>query len=114
MMARLPADPSGTVAEFRRRCGDETPFGPPNPITLGEHLALLRATDERATAAAWPLPLLHLSGNRDPILPAALRAQSFAGAARLVRASHEEGGHLLPITHPKWCAAQLRSLLQSL
>lgn len=114
MIARLPQDPIGTVADFRLRCGDTAPFGTPDPVRLGEDLQLLRTADERHRADAWPLPLLHLSGDRDPILPAELRAQAFAGASRLVRADHPEAGHLLPVTHPDWCAAQLRNLLQSL
>lgn len=114
MIARLPQDPEGTVADFRRRCGESSPFGTPDPIRLGEHLELLRTADERRRAAAWPLPLLHLSGNRDPILPADLRDQVFAGAPKLVHVTHSEAGHLLPVTHPLWCAEQLRVWLRSL
>ena len=114
MIARLPQDPAGTVADFRRRCGDSSPIGTPDPIRLGEDLQLLRTADERQRATAWSLPLLHLSGGRDPILPSELRAQAFAGAHRLVQSDHPEAGHLLPVTHPDWCAERLRAWLHSL
>jgi len=114
MIARLPQDTVGTVADFRTRCGDPSPFATPNPDTLGEHLQLLRSMDERDGAARWALPLLNLSGDRDPILPAELRDGAFAQTPRLTRASHADAGHLLPVTHPSWCAARLRDWMQSL
>jgi pimeloyl-[acyl-carrier protein] methyl ester esterase len=114
MISRLPEDPRGTIADFRRRCGDTSRFGRPRLVVLEEHLQLLRTADERERSAQWTPPLLHLSGDRDPILPLELRAQAFAGAPRRVHISHPEAGHLLPVTHPDWCAAQLRNLLQSL
>ena len=114
MIARLSQDPIGTVADFRLRCGDSSPFGTPEPSRLGEDLQLLCTADERERSTQWTKPLLHLSGDRDPILPPELRAQAFAGAPNLVHISHPEAGHLLPVTHPNWCAAQLRNLLQSL
>lgn len=114
MITRLPQDPVATVADFRRRCGDTSPFGLPEPTRLGEHLQLLRTADERQRAATWTQPLLHLAGDRDPILPPELRAQAFARAPRLAHASHAEAGHLLPVTHPEWCARQLRDWLHNL
>lgn len=114
MITRLPVDPVGTVADFRRRCGDDSSFGVPDPAQLAEHLQLLRVADERMRAGAWAMPLLHLSGDHDPILPPELRAEAFAAAPRLIHACHPEAGHLLPVTHPAWCAEQLRNLVQGL
>jgi pimeloyl-[acyl-carrier protein] methyl ester esterase len=109
MIARLPKEPATTVADFRRRCGDDAPFPQPDVERLAEHLVLLRNADERAASARWTLPLLHLSGAQDPILPAGLRANAFSGGARRTAAEHPEGGHLLPASHPDWCAAQIRA-----
>jgi pimeloyl-[acyl-carrier protein] methyl ester esterase len=52
--------------------------------------------------------VLVLHGGADPILPPEMRATVFEGARRNTLA---EGGHLLPITHPDWCAAQIRAIL---
>jgi pimeloyl-ACP methyl ester carboxylesterase len=51
--------------------------------------------------------VLVLHGADDPILPPALRAAAFPGAARVELAGH---GHLLPLCAPQWCAAQIRTL----
>ena len=114
MIARLPHDPVGTVADFRRRCGDSSSFGEPHGGRLGAHLDLLRDADERQAAAEWRKPLLHLSGARDPILPASLRASAFERAPFRSTAEHPEGGHLLPVSHPAWCADHIRGLVRAL
>jgi pimeloyl-[acyl-carrier protein] methyl ester esterase len=44
----------------------------------------------------------------DPILPTCLRNKVFPGAAR---AACDEAGHLLPVTHAAWCAAQIEAFL---
>jgi pimeloyl-[acyl-carrier protein] methyl ester esterase len=47
---------------------------------------------------------LVLQADDDPLLPGTLRHASFAGAPRH---SLAEGGHLLPLTQPAWCAARI-------
>lgn len=114
MASRLQTDAIGTVAEFRARCGDHSPVAEPVVDRLAEHLHLLRTADERRRAVEWPLPLLALSGREDPILPAELRKSAFSGARHLDRIEHPEGGHLLPVSHPAWCAEQVQRWLAAL
>jgi pimeloyl-[acyl-carrier protein] methyl ester esterase len=113
MIAKFGRDPAAVVADFRKRCGSEAPFPSPDESRLAEHLSLLRDGDERARSAAWHLPLLALHGTQDPLLPQELRDDVFAGAARVQRASNPEARHLLPLSHPAWCAQHIRTLLGS-
>jgi pimeloyl-[acyl-carrier protein] methyl ester esterase len=59
-------------------------------------------------AAVRPRRILSLQGGMDPILPICLRDEVFPGA---VRAACDEAGHLLPLTHAAWCAAQIEAFL---
>lgn len=111
MLAKLERDPAAAVADFRTRSGGDTAFGSPDARRLANHLLLLRDGDERSRSAAWPWPLLALHGERDPILPSSLRSIVFHGAPRLERHSHAEGGHVLPLSHPDWCARGLLAML---
>jgi pimeloyl-[acyl-carrier protein] methyl ester esterase len=52
------------------------------------------------------VPTLVLHGAADPLLPAPMREGVFTGAPR---ETQEEAGHLLPLTHPGWCAARIRA-----
>ena len=114
MIARLEAAPDEVVAEFRRRCGSSTSFDTPDRKRLADHLRLMRDADERATSAAWDRPLLVLQGEQDPILPAGLRAIAFADAPMRRLERHAEGGHLLPVSHPRWCAEHIKALESAL
>jgi len=104
MQARFAEAPDGVLAAFRARCG--APPAPPiaDPARLAADLALLAAVDLRGRRASFPI--LSLQGAADPILPATLRAEAFAGAERC---EHKEAGHLLPLTHPTWCAERIRA-----
>jgi pimeloyl-[acyl-carrier protein] methyl ester esterase len=48
-----------------------------------------------------------LAGRNDPIMPAAMTEHGFAGHP----IHWHDGGHLLPLTHPKWCADKIRECL---
>ena len=48
-----------------------------------------------------------LAGRNDPIVPDAMTAGGFAGHP----IHWHGGGHLLPITHPRWCADRIRECL---
>jgi len=104
MRARFTEAPEAVLCDFRTRCGASTVSQPLDSDRLAEDLALL------ATYRAAPMPrrVLALHGNRDPILPATLRETAFPNADR---ATHPDGGHLLPTTHPAWCAEQIESFL---
>lgn len=114
MLARFAEDPAAVVADFRKRCGDEEPFGDLALDRLRDDLAALRDWDCRAQAAELALPILSLQGGADPILPSAMRDAVFAGAALVERVTQPEGGHLLPLTDPAFCAAHIRRFAERL
>ncbi len=113
MIRRLAADPAGVVEEFRHRCGASGPLpdGPvPDALLLG--LSWLRDWDARQDENGPNAePILALSGGHDPILPAGMDEHSFACFPDLRRARLENGGHLLPVTDPEWCAGRIRAFL---
>jgi len=104
MRSRFAEDAGGVLAEFRARCGGDPPPEQIDEERLGRDLALLGSRH----IASSPAHILALHGNEDPILPEYLRQTAFPGA---VRTSHPEGGHLLPLTHPDWCAERIEAFL---
>ena len=102
MIARFDAAPLAVTADFRRRCGfDAEPPSTLDPARLGEALRALCDWDAREALAA---PLLALAGAQDPIVPPAMTDQALHG---FDLDWHPEGGHLLPLTAPGWCAERL-------
>lgn len=109
MLRRFETEPRAVLAEFRRTCGSEEPFGEIDAPLLQADLLRLRD-------AAPPLPrvpVLTLQGGRDPLLPEAMRQGAFAGA-EVRRLDHAAGGHLLPLEAPQLCAAAVRGMVESL
>jgi pimeloyl-[acyl-carrier protein] methyl ester esterase len=104
MRSRFAEDPAEVLRDFRQRCGAPSPPEEMDEARLGADLALLGS---RRVASA-PLSTLSLQGGRDPILPESLRERVFPGAER---ATHAQAGHLLPITHPAWCAERIEAFL---
>lgn len=112
MIARFGEDPAGVLTDFRRRCGDDAPFGPANIERLQEDLLALRDLDCTAQSAQWQLPILSLQGAQDPLLPAGMRDDVFSSAPILERLTHPTGGHLLPATDAPYCARVIRSFME--
>lgn len=108
MDKRLVDSPAAVVQDFRQRCGDETPFGPPQVATLRRDLAALRDENQRPALAALPAPLLALAGGADAIVPTAMTRAAFACRPEDELHWREQGGHLLPVTDTGWCAAHIR------
>lgn len=102
MRSRFADDPQGVLNDFRTRCGAVPAAQECDRAALAEGLAALADENPPPPHAA---PVLALHGGQDPILPAALRQAAFPGAARMELAGH---GHLLPLSAPQWCAAQIR------
>ena len=111
MEARLAQDPAAVVADFRARCGAGPAPGEPCAQELQTGLRQLRLFDLREEAGALTVPVLTLQGDRDPILPRDMRANTLRGAAKARHRVHPEGGHLLPLSHPQWCADQIRTFI---
>ncbi|KAA0677373.1 alpha/beta fold hydrolase [Roseomonas genomospecies 6] len=109
MIARFDAAPEAVAADFLRRCGCEAP--PPEglqPARLGEALRALRDWDARAALTG---PALALAGAQDPIVPPAMTEQAFRGIDTVW---HPDGGHLLPLTAPDWCAERIAAFAAGL
>lgn len=104
MRQRFAIAPETVLTEFRGRCGAGPHAGPLDHDRLAADLGLLATMDARASNGRR---VLVLHGGEDPILPPPMRDAVFAGAPRI---THPEAGHLLPRTHPVWCAAQIRTL----
>ena len=103
MQARFAQSPGAVLTDFRRRIGMVP--APPivSPDALARDLALLA---DESPPPARRAPLLVLQAQDDPLLPETLRAHTFGGAPARTSAV---GGHLLPLTQPAWCAAQISS-----
>lgn len=104
MRARFGQAPGAVLDDFRLRAGGDRHHGPCDAVRLARDLDLLATLESRG---ATP-PLLVLNGGEDAILPPAMRDRVFPGAPRLTLAG---GGHLLPLTHPDWCADRVREAL---
>lgn len=111
MAQRLATDPLATVSEFRQRCGALPPSAMPDPAPLAADLARLRDEDHRGR---WAGPLLVIHGARDPIVPPAMQAATFADRPDAARLTLPEHGHLAPVTAAKSCAAAIRTLIAGL
>lgn len=106
MLCAFAVDPARVLATFRAGCGVTTAFPPIDAALLRDDLVMLR--DETAPAAT--VPVLSLEGARDHLLDAATRDAQFPGA-RLERREQADGGHMLPLTHPQWCAQQISAFV---
>ncbi len=117
MIRRLPADPADAILDFRRRCGNTDPL-PDGPVLdhLLTGLDWLRNWDARPIAGGTmiPAPILALSGGHDQILPEGMDDHCFRNFTDVTRVRLDTGGHLLPLTHPEWCAQQIRGFLARL
>lgn len=115
MIARLDEVPGETVAAFRARLGAEAAL--PADVEAGhvlqqdrlrEGLVALRDGDLRDRLSRFSLPFVALGGAEDPLVSPAMTAASFGSSAIL----RPDGGHLLPLTDPDWCAGHLREFIR--
>jgi pimeloyl-[acyl-carrier protein] methyl ester esterase len=111
MIARFGDAPEMVYRDFMVRCGVGTPRtqGLDHRL-LADGLNALRHWDGRSRMADLGPADLVLAGRADPIVPGVLTENAFAGTD--IR--WHQGGHLLPLQAPEWCAAQLRPLCDSL
>lgn len=109
MLRRFGESPHEVLADFRRACGCDAPFGEIDPAPL--HADLLRLRDARPPLPH--VPVVVLNGGQDPILPPEMRGAVFSGCD-VRRLEHEAAGHLLPIENPHLCAQAIRGALAAL
>lgn len=111
MRSKLVQAPLEVHRDFLKRCGSEVPDRPLDVAALAAGLDWLAAWDERPALAGWPKPLLALAAADDVIVSEAMARQVFPAESLRLRA---DGGHLLPLSQPEWCAGQIRELLAEL
>ncbi len=101
MRSRFAEDPEAVLRDFRARIEASSPPSFFDARRLGADLELLAIgqTEQRQRR------VFALHGGRDPLLP--FQEEIFPDRPRL---THPDAGHILPVTHPLWCAAAVRRL----
>ena len=103
MRRELKRDAGATLGAFWRACDTEA-FAPPAALNidrLDEGLGWLMDWDAREVKARLDCPTLALAARDDAIVPKAM-SESIWGGANIHWS--QEGGHVLPLKHPEWCA----------
>ena len=107
----LEREPHGTLQAFWRSCG-AAGFALPaalNVPRLGEGLDWLMHWDTRKAKDELTCPTLALASRDDVIVP-----PSMSEAIWKEIVWSEDGGHVLPIRHPKWCARHVLEFADAL
>ena len=109
----LARDPYGTMQAFWRSCG--TPdFAPPEALDiprLGEGLDWLMHWEAEDAKQTLHCPVLALAARDDAIVPPAM-TEAIWQERRIVWSP--DGGHVLPLRHPDWCARHVLEFAHSL
>ena len=99
----LTQDPVRTMQAFWRSCGIAEPHENPalNVPRLSQGLDWLMHWDAREAKKALRCPMLILAAEDDQIVAPAMTKAIWGDAFVLWS---QEGGHILPLRHPDWCA----------
>jgi len=99
----LEREPHGTLQAFWRSCG-AAGFALPDALNvarLGEGLDWLMHWDARKAKHELACPVLALAARDDAIVPASMSEAIWQDVD--IKWS-QDGGHVLPLRHPRWCA----------
>ncbi|AEI38099.1 alpha/beta fold hydrolase [Zymomonas mobilis] len=103
MLIGISRNPAIVIQQFRHRLNYEASLPDAfNLSALEGGLRLLLEQNNHRVCQTWSEKIAALSGDADPILPAALTKACFAKPIALQW--QKDGGHLLPLTNPKICA----------
>lgn len=108
----LKRDAYGTMEAFWGSCGAPG-FAPPealNVARLDEGLDWLMHWDARAAKEDLNCPVLALGARDDPIVPPSMTEAIWAEAGIVWSPN---GGHVLPMRHPLWCARHVLEFADS-
>lgn len=108
MRKRFAVAPAAVLADFQATCGGTGPGLPDDTRTLEQGLATLGDIDARQQWDARATDIRLLAGRRDAIVPTALTEDVAAALPQEHLRWIDDGGHLLPLTHPAECAAFIR------
>ena len=109
----LARDPGGTMQAFWRSCGAPD-FAPPEALDiprLDEGLDWLMHWEAEAAKQTLQCPVLALAARDDAIVPPAM-TEAIWQERRIVWSP--DGGHVLPLRHPDWCARHVLEFAHSL
>jgi pimeloyl-[acyl-carrier protein] methyl ester esterase len=109
----LERDAGGTMQAFWRSCG-ATGFALPEALNvprLDEGLDWLMQWDAREAKHNLTCPVLALAARDDPIVPPAMSEAIWAECGI---AWSDDGGHVLPLRHPEWCASHVLEFADAL
>jgi len=113
MRRELKRDANATLQAFWRASGTEA-FAPADALNverLDAGLGWLMDWDARAARSELGCPVLALAARDDTIVPAAMSA-SIWGDDKIQWA--QDGGHVLPLRHPEWCARHVLDFAHAL
>ncbi len=97
------SDPERTLQAFWQSCGAPD-FADPaalRPEKLGEGLDWLMHWDAEAAKTGLKCPIMTLASRDDAIVPPAMSAAVW-GDDEIIWS--QDGGHVLPLSRPEWCA----------
>ncbi|QCE33243.1 hypothetical protein FAI41_06345 [Acetobacteraceae bacterium] len=112
MQRNLSRNPEKTLCDFYKMCGDSKESRPQKRLdlpSLQQGLEILAQEDQRETFKKLEKTskiLSMLSGKDDPLAPAKKHW--------LTEQTNISGGHLLPLTHPEFCATWIKKHLKLL
>jgi pimeloyl-[acyl-carrier protein] methyl ester esterase len=109
MRKRFSETPAAVLGDFQAACGGAGPALPEDAARLAAGLESLGQIDARTAWVARAPDIRLLAGGRDAIVPAALTDVTAATLSKDHFRWIEDGGHLLPLTHPKASAAFIRN-----
>jgi pimeloyl-[acyl-carrier protein] methyl ester esterase len=109
----IERDSAATMHAFWRSCG-AAGFALPDALNvdrLSEGLDWLSHWDARKLNADLTCPKLALAARDDPIVPAAMTEAVWQDMPVVWS---PDGGHVLPLRHPRWCARQVLEFAHAL
>ena len=109
----LERDPGATLQAFWRSCG-AAGFALPealNVARLDQGLDWLMHWDARKAKQELACPVLALAARDDAIVPASMSEQIWEDAGIIWS---QDGGHVLPLRHPRWCARHVLEFANAL
>ncbi len=110
MRKRLQSDAASTLHDFYKFIGTSWPITNLDVIKLSEGIDELRVCDVSDTLSAFKGPGLVLASKNDPLVPAAL-SEELGNMRRTQLIWHSDGGHVLPLSYPEWCATKMINYL---
>ncbi|MFP2872117.1 alpha/beta fold hydrolase [Acetobacter tropicalis] len=114
MQTGLGRDAGAVVNSFRARCGlDAVDPATCHVSALQDGLSLLTTgnvySQMEQMVAHGSTRMVALAGKQDPIVTERMTEAAFP--SNVEKVWHEDGGHMMPLTHPEFCVAHIQRLM---